>query len=144
MLLRRFLIFNLLLVLFIGTIGIPVFEHFCKIDGYEASYFISKNHCEKEKNVSTCCSENPTNDEYSFVEEKCCEHSVSFYQISQLLSEKEKSSVNLAFPQVQCIEFPILFTKLSENRTNKTESHFDDPPPIQGREICILHQTFLI
>lgn len=144
MLLRRFLIFNLLMVLFIGTIGIPVFEHFCKIDGYEASFFVSKNHCEKEKNVSVCCSENPSNEENSSLEEKCCEHSVSFYQISQLLSEKEKSTLTKIFTQVPFLETPIFLLPVSENLTTHNASHFEDPPPIQGRDMCILFQTFLI
>ena len=75
--LKRFILFATILLLFVGNIGIRVFSHSCTKEGVFTSY-IFENHdaCPSEtKEIPPCCKkEDPTND-------GCCSDFSALYKI---------------------------------------------------------------
>jgi hypothetical protein len=73
-----------ILMIFTLSVGISVFEHFCKIEGNKISLYVDSNHCEEEKDP--CCNSHfeDENEHKYQLENHCCEEKISFYQLSEL------------------------------------------------------------
>jgi hypothetical protein len=145
MLLKRILIIKFLLVLFVGTVGIPVFQHFCKKDGYQASIFVALDHCTDENQPElSCCSEEKSCPMQEGLQENCCEEKVSFIQITQLINDETVQSTLSPFtPAVDSFE-PFNLSKQVYKAYNRSYSRYRRPPTLSGFEYCIYFQTFLI
>ena len=70
----------LTLVFAVNTIGVPVYEHFCHIKGYEVTFFSDYNHENSAKTDDCCEVETQEADCCEAEEQGCCEHKEKFYQ----------------------------------------------------------------
>jgi hypothetical protein len=80
---QKIVLFTGILMIFTLSVGISVFEHFCKIEGNKISLYVDSNHCEEEK--EPCCKSHfeDKNEYESQLENHCCEERISFYQLSE-------------------------------------------------------------
>lgn len=126
-----------------GSVGIHVFEHFCKVDGTEYSFFVPTAHsCEPNKKVKSCCDENAEKQGDSFKKNCCEEDLISFKITSNFIQKDFQQNQQIAFiPSFKLYIFEENFTL-----KNKLECDFpiNRPPPKKGQEILILHQVFRI
>lgn len=140
---RALLIFFFAVSLFVGSAGIHVFEHFCKVDGTEYSFFVPTTHaCEPTKKIKSCCDEKSENQADSF-KENCCDEDLISFKITSNFIQKD-------FQQNQQIQL-ILPSKFYDFEgycvlNNKLVFDFpiNRPPPKKGQEILILNQVFRI
>lgn len=145
MLLKRILIIKFLLVLFVGTVGIPVFQHFCKKDGYQASLFVALDHCSDESDVKlSCCAEEKSCPIQEGLEENCCDEKVSFIQITQLINE-DSAPVTIDSPLAGIDYYePTVLSNQIFKEYQVRYSKYRRPPPLHGFACCIYYQLFLI
>ncbi len=140
---RSIIILFFAVSLFVGSAGIHVFEHFCKVDGTEYSFFVPATHsCNPTNKVKSCCDENTEKQGDSF-KENCCEEDLISFKITSNFIQKD-------FQQNQQIAF-ILPQKLYHFEENfkprnklATDFPINRPPPKKRQEILILHQVFRI
>jgi hypothetical protein len=129
--------------LFVGSAGIHVFEHFCKVDGTDYSFFIPSEHsCKPTKKISSCCHEETEKQADSF-KENCCEEDLVSFQITSNFIQKDfQHNQQIAFNSSHKLFF------FEHNFTLKKELvctlPTDRPPPKRGREILISNQVFRI
>jgi hypothetical protein len=126
-----------------GSVGIHVFEHFCKVDGTEYSFFVPTTHsCNPYKEVKSCCDKNVEKQGDSFKENCCEEDLISFKITSNFIQKDFQQNQQIAFiPSKKLYIFEENFTL-----KNKLVCDFsiNRPPPKKGQEILILHQVFRI
>ena len=140
---RSIIIFLFAVSLFVGSAGIHVFEHFCKVDGTDYSFFVPSEHsCKPAKKISSCCHEETEKQVDSF-KENCCEEDLISFQITSNFIQKDfQHNQQIAF-----ISSHKLFT-FEHNFTLKKELvctfPINRPPPKKGREILISNQVFRI
>ena len=147
-LLKNSLIFCLIIVSFIGTIGISVFQHSCSEDGVFIAYFINTNtHCEVTETVEelpTCCQkeQKKTFSSKQAIKKDCCNDEVSYFKVSL----DYYSTFNLkitAKNTVSLLSIPE-WKRVNSNSTISTSLRYEDPPPLlkSGREILLNKQVF--
>ncbi len=129
--------------LFVGSAGIHVFEHFCKVDGTDYSFFIPSEHsCKPTKKISSCCHEVAEKRVDSF-KENCCEEDLISFQITSNFIHKDfQNNQQISFNSSQKSFF------FEQNFNLKKELVFtfpiNRPPPKKGKEILISNQVFRI
>jgi len=138
--LKRFILFATILLLFVGNVGIRVFSHACSKEGVFTSY-IFENHtaCPSEtKKVPPCCQkEDPKND-------GCCSDYSSIYKIDIDYSKTDDFKTEFSF------NAPINTSFVFENTVNvnyeATQIACLIPPPRKpsGKLILIKKQVFQI
>lgn len=146
-LLKNSFIFCLIIVTFIGTIGVNVFYHSCSEDGVFTAYFINTNtHCEATETVEavpSCCRVEIKKEITSkqAIEEDCCKDEATYFKASLDYFSKfdikipaKESATLLSFPRWEC-DYSI--------STIETSLHYEDPPPLlkTGREILLNKQV---
>jgi hypothetical protein len=149
-LLQNSLIFCLIIVSFIGTIGINVFYHSCDEDGVFTAYFINTNtHCEATESIEelpTCCQEENKKEHSSnqAIEEDCCNDEVSYFKASLDYFSTFDLKIT-AKNTVSLLSIP-KWKRVYSNSTIRTSLHYEDPPPLlkTGREILLNKQVFRI
>jgi hypothetical protein len=143
-LLNKIIVSFLITLIFFGTIGISVFEHFCSINGKEVSYFSPiEESCETEIVSNSCCSHKKSTNSLEFKKEKCCTEQFSYIKLntenhSEILKLKENIKFLNAFSY-----FSELFPTIYSKEQYIAQIH-DDPPKKSGKEIIILNQVFRI
>jgi hypothetical protein len=147
-LLKNSLIFCLIIVIFIGTIGVNVFYHSCSEDGVFTAYFINTNtHCEATETVeavTSCCREEIKKEISSkqAIEEDCCNDEISYFKASL----DYFSTFDIKIPaknSVSLLSIPE-WKRVYSISTIRTSLHYEDPPPLlkTGREILLNKQVF--
>lgn len=147
-LLKNSLIYCLIIVSFIGTIGVNVFQHSCSEDGVFKAYFINTNtHCDATESVEelpTCCQKEYKKELSSkeTLNEDCCNDEVSYFKASfdyfstfELKITAKNAIVLLSIPEWKLV---------NSIATIQTANHYEDPPPLlkTGREILLNKQVF--
>ena len=140
---RSIIIFLFAVSLFVGSVGIHVFEHFCKVDGTEYSYFVPSVHsCKPAKKISSCCHEEAEKKGDSFKENCCEEDLISFKITSNFIQKDFQHNQQIAFNSAHKL---FIF---EQNFILKKELvctiPINRPPPKKGREILISNQFFRI
>jgi hypothetical protein len=129
----------LVLLLFLGNIGVPVYTHICKEEGSFISLFYQDNsHCEKkQQKLPLCCRKKQEKD--------CCHNESKIYKLQ---SEFSFSSVKIHFETPIIIEEKLTFCSLLNFQIKALEtkqfSGTDPPPLIYGRRMLIKNQVFRI
>jgi hypothetical protein len=140
-------------ILFLGSVCVNVFAHFCKQDGTELSLFTPPAHaCETEIEIeSSCCHapsafETHSDDEHGIIESDCCQETNFLFKIATDFSPSEDAFVvekGINFPLATIDSVPMYDFLFSEE--NSTSLPFLRPPPSQsGREIFTANQQFRI
>ena len=138
---RSTLLIFFISLLFVGTIGVPVFTHSCQKEGQFTSYFLPLNdHCEKEEisNLPPCCKKEKkdTND--------CCNDEA---EVFKLKVDYVSFWNDFAFQSFQLTENQhFSFDKViipSETQTLQS-SNSDPPPKLCGREILLKKRVLII
>ncbi len=137
---RHTFIIALTFFVFVGSVGVGIYSHFCSKDGVEQSYFIQQDHhCEKQEIQKPSCCQHK---EITTAERDCCSDEMQFMKIDLDYFQQVTNFAFVAFaipsPVYNCISFKPLTAKI-------TKALFANPPPIlSGKDIIIHHQVFLI
>lgn len=145
----RFVLHSLLaLFVFAGTTGVYVFEHICQVDGKTTSVYIHPEHpCESQFKKAhhevrhDHCSAKMSKDDHVYSKD-CCSDEVQVFQISYDYYQH----FQIALPQMVALVQPMLWSNTLAvlHKTQYNLAQFNRPPPlVTGRQISILHQTFL-
>lgn len=138
-------------ILFLGSVGVNVFAHFCKQDGTELSLYTPPAHaCETEIEPSCChapsASGTHSDHEHGIAESDCCQETNFLFKIATDFSPFED-----AFQVEKEINFPLATQNVIPtyeflfSEENATSVPFLRPPPSQsGREIFTANQQFRI
>lgn len=129
--------------LFIGSVGIHVFEHFCKVDGTDYSFFVPSDHaCKPTKKVKSCCHENAEKQSHSF-KDNCCEEDLISFKITSNFIQKDfqHNQQYIAIQAQKPFNFAANFNLKKELVCTFPVKR---PPPKKGQEILILNQVFRI
>ena len=137
---RIFCLFMAFQVLFAST-GFAMYEHFCKIKG-STIYSLStpKKSCCSAKQQST------KNAKKSILKRtNCCSDQVSLYKISPNASQDVKIDVKTPSLTYLPTSFGIFsYTQPSDTISERSLLYANSSPPLSGRDITILVQSFLI
>jgi hypothetical protein len=138
-------------ILFLGSVGVNVFAHFCKLDGTELSLFTPPAHACETKIESSCChapstSEIHSANEHGVSASDCCQETNFLFKIATDFSPSEDAFVvvkGINFPLATIDSVPMYDFLFSEE--NATSIPFLRPPPSQsGRDIFTSNQQFRI
>ena len=139
---RSTLLIFFISLLFVGTIGVPVFTHSCEEDGVFKTYFIqANNHCEDEKKeLPTCCKKEKEEKD----KKDCCNDET---EVFKLKVDYISFWNDFSFQSFQIPENPYCSSDnliiLSENQTLQS-CNSDPPPKLCGREILLKKQVLII
>lgn len=143
---QRSTVLILTLFLFIGTVGVNVFEHICKVDGVSVSYIVNsgedqcgKHHDEqKVEKKQTCCHKKESNEDKG-----CCSNDVEYIKlkIDTDTHDDEKIVVPL---QLALIAEPIIISNDFNLREDYYTANYINPPPIDSRRNRIKKQVWII
>ncbi len=143
-LLNKIILSLFLVLIFFGSIGVSVFEHFCSINGNEISYFAPlEDKCEKESIKQSCCSHKQNDISTVLKKEKCCSEQFSYIKLNtenhtEIVKLKNDIKFNKAFSYFSEL-FPIIYSK-----EEFIAFVGGDPPSKSGRQIIISNQVFRI
>ncbi len=142
---RQILILFFATVIFVGTVGVNVFAHYCKIDGVDYSFISPKEeHCQKETVETSCCKLDIeiAKDEPQ-VNEDCCSDQVTSFKISSEIFQKEISQ-NQIIVQTSSLEPIYQVCAAYEVSTDLHYFNHRQPIPKWGRDLLIQNQLFRI
>ena len=130
-------------LLFVGTIGVPVFTHSCQKEGQFTSYFLPLNdHCEKEEisDLPPCCKKEKEEKD----KKDCCndETEVFILKVDYVSFWNNFSFQSFQIPENTYFSFDNVII-LSEKQTLQSCSS-DPPPKLCGREILLKKQVLII
>lgn len=125
-------------LLFLGSVGVPIYKHTCLHEQQTIrTFFLPSNHCSPEsspESIADACCEEPAST--ATLEEQCCVEDVSYFQFHGFHSEVLQKE----FPSVWIIT-PFVSANVSPVRTyvfqQKKEVSFRYPPPLLPRERLI-------
>lgn len=131
----------LMVLLFAGHIGIPVYKHICSEDGEFTSFFIPNNsHCtgQEEENVPSCCSQETK-------KKDCCHNETKIYklQTDYAVSFAKFEFPNHEFVASKYFDFSTINLVLKAPKTTVV-SMANPPPLLYGKQLLIRHQVFRI
>lgn len=137
-------------ILFLGSVGVNVFAHFCKQDGTELSFYAPPSHACEEEVEPSCChaptAENHSDSEHGIAESDCCQETNFLFKIATDLSTSDDTTWLVPvsdFIVNQATSFPIYSVFVSDEELHSNQ--FFRPPPSQsGREIFTKNQQFRI
>ena len=142
---RQILIFFFATVIFLGTVGVNVFAHYCKIDGVDYSFISPKeDHCQKETIESSCCKlDVQISKEEPQVNDDCCSDEITSFKISSQIFQKEIGHDQ--FVAITSSNNPIYdISSFSEANPDLTYFNHRQPIPKWGRDLLIQNQLFRI
>jgi uncharacterized protein YcfL len=139
---RSTLLIFFISLLFVGTIGVPVFTHTCQKEGKFTSYFLELNdHCENKvlSDLPSCCQK-----VHESEKEDCCNDET---EVFKLKVDYVFFWYDFSFQSFQTPENPYFsFDKVlipSEQQTLQS-CNSDPPPKLCGREILLKKQVLII
>jgi len=125
-------------LLFLGSVGVPIYKHTCLHEQQTIrTFFLPSNHCSPEsspESIADACCEEPAST--ATLEEQCCVEDVSYFQFHGFHSEvlqKEFPSIWISAPMVSGNELPVRTYVFQQ----KKEVTFCYPPPLLPRERLI-------
>lgn len=136
----------LVIVSFIGTIGVNVFQHSCSEDGVYTAYFINTNaHCEPlEPSTESCCEKErkiPSPSKQA-ISDNCCTDEVSYFKASLDYFSSYKIQVHA----LNTFVIPVVYywNESFILPIQQASLQYEDPPPLlkSGREILLNKQVF--
>ena len=130
-------------LLFVGTIGVPVFTHSCQKEGQFTSYFLPLNdHCEKEEisDLPPCCKKEKEEKD----KKDCCNDETEVFKlkVDYVSFWNNFSFQSFQIPENTYFSFDNVII-LSEKQTLQSCSS-DPPPKLCGREILLKKQVLII
>jgi len=141
--LRSIIIIVFSMALFIGnTIGLNVFEHFCKVEQTASYSYITpdEDHCysdQKLNNDESCCPEEKESDE------GCCEDDIIHVHLDlDYANDYDDLSPIIVFGELPSVDF-ILAKRNFEKRV-VTFALQPNPPPLKSSERRSLQQVFIV
>ena len=143
---RKISVFIFALIIFIGSVGINVFAHFCKVDGVNYSYVVPLNHtCSKEKAPEKSCCHSPKKVETheKEIKKNCCSEEVRSFRISSDLIQKSSPEF-YTYQLPAIIPVKTIFAEIELAAAPRISFFEKRPPPKTGQEILIFHQVFRI
>ena len=140
---RSILLIFFISLLFVGTIGIPVFTHSCQKEGQFTSYFLPLNdHCEKEEisDLPPCCKKEKEEKD----KKDCCNDETEVFKlkVDYISFWNNYSFQSFQIPENTYFSFDNVII-LSEKQTLQSCSS-DPPPKLCGREILLKKQVLII
>ncbi|MEY3048275.1 MAG: hypothetical protein RL365_313 [Bacteroidota bacterium] len=132
---KRFVLSGLALVLFLVTVGVPIFQHSCKeTNSHDTTWFsYAESHCEDEPK-SACCSIDQTD---------CC--SVNSTIIALKVDQENSTFLPKLSVPLDYLTLPV-YTLSSEFlyaiREPIVNLTFPPPPPISGIDLLKVIQRF--
>lgn len=130
----------LLLISFVlaGTVGLPVFNHFCNTSGHSStSVIFQDDHCDEEIEVKACCSEGE-NHAQKQEEKDCCSDETTIYKVKFDYYHPVKVEMAITPFIVPCFHNEFLFDTLLFPKDDANNNvAFEDPDPPSGREILL-------
>lgn len=143
-LLKNVFLFSFITLIFFGSVGISVFEHFCSVDGKEVSFFTkAEDKCELKQEQESCCAHKVENSSDKFEKPACCSEDFSYIKLntenhSEILKLKENTKFLKAFSYFSEL-FPTVYSK------EEYIAFCDvDPPSPSGQELIVKYQNFRI
>lgn len=130
-------------MLFVGNIGVNVFQHICKEDGVMTSYFVKTgdDHCENKREIhqhqKSCCSS-----EKEDKKKDCCNDQTEFFKID--LDFFNDPSISIPTASLVFIPSNYVFVFNETQKEYYTTNYIKPPPSNSGRDILIKHQVFII
>ena len=132
--------------LFVGSVGISVFEHVCKEDGVSLSFFVNngeseceKHHDEHQEEVKSkkCCHK-----EESSEEDGCCSDDMEYFKLKVDLDSHAQQKIipELIAAKINSRIIVPEFSTLEDHYT----SDYVNPPPPKSEEIRINKQVWII
>lgn len=141
---RKISVFIFAFVIFMGSIGVNVFAHFCKVDGVDYSYMVPSSHaCAQEKIEESCCHAPKKEKHETEAKKNCCNEEVKSFRISSELLQKSAPELHTYYVPV-ATPVNIVFAEVTFHSTPQISFCDTRPPPKKGQEILILHQVFRI
>lgn len=136
---RRLFSIALIVLVFSGSVGIPLYQHTCLHENITIStLFTGSDHCEEEhiekqgRTVAPCCA---IPSEKQVTKDHCCSEEVTRLALPFNYIEQAQSLVYLApefpFPAAHYLLYQIIIP--AENRLLYAAN--SDPPPLSGREL---------
>ncbi len=140
---RSTLLIFFISLLFVGTIGVPVFTHSCQKEGQFTSYFLPLNdHCEKEEisDLPTCCKKEKEEKD----KKDCCNDETEVFKlkVDYVSFWNDFSFQSFVIPENRSFSFDKKVVP-SEKQTLQS-SNSDPPPKLCGREILLKKQVLII
>lgn len=133
--------------LFIGTVGVNVFEHICKKDGVSISYVLNSgedqcgNHHdqhEEEAKKTSCCHKKESNNDKG-----CCSDDVEYFKLK--VDTSTPNNEKFAFPiQIAKVENSALQIVEIERLEDHYTSDYVNPPPPESVRQRIKKQVWII
>jgi len=137
---RHTLFILLTMFIFVGSVGVGIYSHFCTKDGIEHSYFIRQaHHCEKEEVKKSSCCQHETK---TTLERDCCSDKIQFMQID--LDYFQQISALVFIPFITPSPVYSTFKKALVSKRISNANFANPPPKLSGKEIIIQYQVFLI
>lgn len=142
---RQILVVFFASVIFLGTVGVNVFAHYCKVDGVDYSFIVqNEDHCSKEQAEDACCMiKIAIEKDAKQLEEDCCSDEVTSFKIASEIFQKEISSSQvIAVSTLRSLEVFLVTAKDYQPNFH----YFNDRQPIpkSGRALLIQNQVFSI
>lgn len=131
-------VFAALFVL-MGSAGIYIFEHSCKIDGADTHVYLNEQHvCQVEPTQDSCCHGPEQKDK----DEDCCNDELTVIQLDyDYFHSSDDSFIAVCAPTNTLL--PEIFIVEKENPNLVHASGINGPPKLlSGRDIGIAHQVF--
>lgn len=126
---------------FVGTVGVDVFSHTCKVNGTFVSIVFepSEDHCvESSQNLMPCCQ----NSQSDHLKDDCCDENVNRFQV-KLDFVQEHEPFQIVAAVVPSFDLFHIDDLLLINREVRSAG-FRPPPLLLGRDFQILYDTWLI
>ena len=133
----------LLVLLFVGNVGVNVFKHICKEDGTIVSYVFNETeeHCGmhvEEQELPPCCHKDESSEEE---EGDCCSDEVEYFKLKV---EADAPGADLSSIPAQAVLTSTPQVELTPGMFDYYTSNYVNPPPPNSREILIQKQVWII
>ena len=136
---KRLSVFLAFTVLF-STLSFSVDKHVCMGEVTNTSYFSDADSCGMIMELEDCTLENLTYDKVQ--KEKCCD---DIHELIPGNQTEQQALQGFEFDELQFVlAFSYTYRNLYEDKTDKTHFISHSPPPLVGKDINVLYQTFLI
>ena len=140
---RSTLLIFFISLLFVGTIGVPVFTHSCQKEGQFTSYFLPLNdHCEKEEisDLPPCCKKEKEEKD----KKDCCNDETEVFKLKVDYVSFWNDFSFQAFQIPENTYFSFYNVIILSERQTLQSCNSDPPPKLCGREILLKKQVLII
>lgn len=136
--LKQVFAFFIITLLFLGSVGVPIYKHTC-LHAHQTirTFFIPSNHCEiesKAASISDECCEVPATD--TELDDQCCVEDVTYFQFHGFHSKVHSEVYSPVFISTQHLELMDTSIPLCSIDQQNIVS-ITDPPPLAPRKRLI-------